>query len=156
MCTMESLFERAEKAGQLRGPATLTYPFRCSSGTIEMAMSMEHGDLRRVFGTVGGYEHLLSKEPSILGELTKEVQLTLKPAAKKSGQVSARFKVDEFVKLLGGEWPNQNNFSRLAAAIRDRRNYPLPEEEIPGSAGKSMTAQGQTKKPGSHSHDKHH
>jgi hypothetical protein len=31
----------------------------------------------------------------------------------------------------------------------------MPDPEIPGGGGKSMTAQGQTKKEGSHSHDSH-
>jgi hypothetical protein len=97
----------------------------------------------------------LSEGPASLLKMTSTVQIVIEPFGKKGGQISARFSVVECVALLGGQWPNSETFDRIACAVRERKHYPMPVPEIPGGGGKSMTAQGQTKKAGSHSHDRH-
>lgn len=59
------------------------------------------------------------------------------------------------VELLGGVYPSSETFDLILRRIHELKHYPMPEPEIAGGGGKSKTAQGQTKKPGSHSYDKH-
>jgi hypothetical protein len=140
----------------IRGPLTQTRVFTCCQGTISVCYSAEIRDLKKVLGTDNPSKWYQEAGPDILPHLTRQVQLSVKPACKSERQISARFSAAECVAVFQGEWPNDTTFSRIAAAVREKKNYPMPEPEIPGGGGKSRTAQGQTKKPGSHSHNKHH
>jgi hypothetical protein len=95
------------------------------------------------------------RDPDCLPELTDEIQIVIEPLDQRTGQVSARFSARECVELLGEKWPSSESFEQLAASVRERKAYPPPKPEIPGGGGKSLTAQGQTKKDGSHSQDRH-
>jgi hypothetical protein len=139
------------------GPLYYDWRIPCSRGEIGLHFSMELHDVKDCFGPSGfNHVNLSEEKPSLLLRLTKQVRLVVKPARKGESQASAWFTSQEVVDLFEGEWPNEKSFTRVAIAIRERRRYPVPKAEIPGSGGKSMTAQGQTKKPGSHSHNKHH
>jgi hypothetical protein len=116
---------------------------------------MMYADIRRVFGPECSSDVLWNRSPDFLAEVTDVVQVIVKPAEKGEGQVSARFPAKDLVALLGGKWPCSDNFQSIVRAICEKNHYPMPEPEIPGGGGKSMTAQGQTKKPGSHSQDRH-
>jgi len=76
---------------------------------------------------------------------SKKVRITLlgKP------QRSARFSGEEVMLMCGRNWPTADSVENVARSVRERNAYPLPEPEIPGG-GKSLGAQGQTRKPGSH------
>jgi hypothetical protein len=96
-----------------------------------------------------------NRGPDSLLELTDEIQIVIEPPDQQPGLISARFSVRECVEFLEGKWPNSESFDRIAALVRERKAYPPPEPGVPGGGGKSMTAQGQTKKDGSHSQDRH-
>jgi hypothetical protein len=89
--------------------------------------------------------------PEVLPLITTTVQVVVDT----DRQVSARFRAGECPALFEGKWPSGETFSRILRKVTERKQYPLPEPEIPGGGGKSMTAQGQTKKDGSHSQDRH-
>ena len=95
-------------------------------------------------------ERLGAIPASILHQVTLQVRVVIKT----NRQISARFTTAEILELFRGEWPNRNNFDRIFRAVNERARYPMPESEMQGGI-KSLDAQGQTKKPGSHSHDKH-
>jgi len=94
---------------------------------------------------------LRERGPEILPLITTTVQVVVKT----DRQISARFRAEECPALFEGRWPSSETFNRILRKVTERKQYPLPEPEIPGQGGKSITAQGQTKKEGSHSHDRH-
>lgn len=51
--------------------------------------------------------------------------------------------------------PTTETYEAFCRKVRERKAYPPAKVPIPCEGGKSLTAQGQTKKPGSHSQDKH-
>jgi hypothetical protein len=68
-------------------------------------------------------------------------------------QISAHFSADEVIGMLGDKWPNEDNVENIRRSVRERKYYPLIPVEPP--AEKTFDAQGQTKKPGSHSESRH-
>jgi hypothetical protein len=96
---------------------------------------------------------LLGKnDPVILYDLTEEVRLLVK-GTEGRGQQSAVFPVKEVVAILGNKWPDAENITQIRRSVADRKAYPMPGYTPPPE--KSVTAQGQTKKPGSHSESRH-
>ena len=93
--------------------------------------------------------------PSVLVDVADEFQIVIENSAPKKSRISARFTAEECVQLFAGEWPSEKSFDRIATAVRERKRYPMPKPGIPGEGGKSSSAQGQTKKDGSHSQDRH-
>jgi hypothetical protein len=70
---------------------------------------------------------------------------------------SVSFSARDFVAVLSRAEPGYlsiQDYHGIRLAVQERKNYPIPEPELPG-LGKSFEAQGQTKRPGSHSHDRH-
>lgn len=131
----------------------LTCP--CAQGKVYVHISYEHSAVKAAFG-VKASETLVAVDagPDALPKWASGVQIIVKPSDKKESQISAKLSPAECAALLGGSWPCTETFDRIARALRERRDYPLPKPEIPGGGGKSA-APGQTKKEGSHSHDRH-
>jgi hypothetical protein len=125
---------------------------QCNEGVVVLSFTPKQGS--------DPNQSLASRGPEALLELTSEVQIVIKLPNRKAGQISARFTAAECYKLLEGRVSktfelSSQVFEFLANAVHERKHYPMPAAEIPGEGGKSMTAQGQTKKPGSHSNDRH-
>ena len=129
------------------GFTSFSLRWRCKKGAVVFAFAPKPG--------TNPFNDIAGKEPEILLRLTTEIQIVIEPPARKRGRISARFLPQECVELLSKQWPCDANFDQIATAVRERKHYPMPKVEIPGGGGKSATAQGQTKKPGSHSQDKH-
>src|SRR5262249_58800449 len=89
---------------------------------------------------------------AILPLVTTRVRVTVRLAD--GGTESLSVSADEWATTLDGKFPDSENLERIRRFIQERNHYPLPEPQVPGP-GKSYQAQGQTKKPGSHSHDRH-
>lgn len=112
---------------------------RCEKGSIRLKVSALVLDPTDYFGA--------------LPPATKvEVKITPKAPAKKG--LTIKLTPREASELFDGKRPECENFDLIYRRICERKNHPLPEPEVPGG-GRSYSVQGQTKKPGSHSHDKH-
>lgn len=99
-----------------------------------------------------GVQHMCHLPPSCtLPFVTSEVRIIIKG----EHQVSAKFTGQECCEALKDAWPSADNFDDLFVAVNSRARYPMPKPEIPVEDQKSCGAQGQTKKPGSHSQDRH-
>lgn len=68
--------------------------------------------------------------------------------------MSARFTAQEIVTILGNEWPNTRNLPNIRRCVFEQKCFPIKPIDPPSE--KSLSAQGQTKKPGSHSESRHH
>lgn len=88
----------------------------------------------------------ISDDFSILCDQTSTVTFTLfgKP------QQSATFTGKEAKEICGGVWPTPDSLDNVKQSVIAQKAYPMPKPEIPGGGGKSKTAQGQTRKEGSH------
>lgn len=130
----------------------------CHNLSVPLRWKCKQGSIKLVFEPKSGidpFKVLRNREPAALLEVTSEIQIVVESHHQRD-RISARFSPAECVELLGETWPNSETFNRIARAVRERKAYPMPTPEIPGGGGKSMTAQGQTKKDGSHSQDRHH
>lgn len=96
---------------------------------------------------------LKAEGPQALCEFAEEVRLTIEIAGAARKRRSAIFSTRQVVAILGGRWPDHENIDRIRRSIEDKKAYPMPEFEPPTE--KSLGAQGQTKKPGSHSQSRH-
>lgn len=108
-------------------------------------------------GRSNASEHVMSdKPPEILPTIAQEVKLEVRwKEGKRERIISEWFSAVECVEIFRGKWPNEDNLDRILGAIQERKLNGRVMLEIPGGGGKSFEAQGQTKKDGSHSHDKH-
>src|SRR5262249_20130960 len=123
--------------------------FQCEQVAMDAAMDAEAS-------SGGPFAALRSRGPEfLLQKINVSVRIVVTPASKTERPISATFLAKECAELLKNEWPSSENFTYIERAIREKNHYPMPQPEIPGGGGKSDSAQGQTKKPGSHSHDKH-
>jgi hypothetical protein len=98
---------------------------RCQQGTITLRFSPAQDPQDRI--REEGLEALL--------RMTCQIQIVIQPAQEAGGQVSARFSAQECYQVLGGSWPSDETFDRIANAVRERKNYPMPTSEIPGGGG---------------------
>lgn len=133
------------------------WSFPCGDGTVKIRFDTDWCRTLSALGlddSISLFEidtKIVERGPEVLPLITTIVQ----GVVKSDRQVSARFRAGECPALFEGRWPSHETFNRILRKVTERKQYPLPEPEIPGEGGKSMTAQGQTKKEGSHSHDRH-
>jgi hypothetical protein len=137
------------------GTFTLTLTSQCEQGETRLRFTIEGRHVQEAALAQGiSLESLIiAQGPGLLPEITSSVHIIMKLSDAKEGQISPRLSAAECSAILKGKWPSRDTFSSIARAVRERKLYPMPKPEIPGGGGKSMTAQGQTKKEGSHSHD---
>ena len=89
-----------------------------------------------------------------LPALTHRVTITIKSPETKGKDSQLTMPVADAMEIFGGEVPCDANFTRICRRFLDRKHHgPTPPPFEP--AERSMTAQGQTKKPGSHSDGRH-
>lgn len=130
-------------------------------GTIEATCRCQQGVIKlRIDLDIPGADKVFEKFPIIpdyaaLSRITREVKIEVKPLDPSRRKLSITLPAAEAVELIGGQAPCTETFESIYRQVCGLKQYPLPEPEIPGGGGKSLTAQGQTKKPGSHSHDRH-
>jgi hypothetical protein len=127
-----------------------------SQDTVQLRKSrtFSNGDIlrcprRRYFGTeaadlIGELERRFVE----FCQLSKRVKIVLLGKLQKS----ARFSGEEFLRICGQAWPSHENIENIQRCVNA---YPLPEPGLPGG-GKSLDAQGQTRKPGSHRDNRGH
>ena len=133
------------------GECEVQYSFKCKDGRVQLRFFVDGERVKGVLGAGDWMKSLEQRGPDVLPHITQEVQLVIKT----SRQISARFTGAECAEVLCGKWPCNDTFDTILRRVTERSRYPLPKPEIPGGGGKSMTAQGQTKKPGSHSSARH-
>jgi hypothetical protein len=124
-------------------------PYHCYQATIKIAYSVN---------TKKGRELAYSRKFGFadLPLLTEKVRIEVYPATANREKFTITVSASEAVKILGPAFPSEDSLYQVMCAVYERKNYPIPEPGNPGGAGKSMMAQGQTKKPDAHSHKKHH
>lgn len=123
------------------GPTDMRWRYDCGDGEVTLA-----------FITMAGACLPPGASPDDLPRATASVQILVTPRGTGEGQFSARFSGRECAELLGGRWPCPETFGRIARQVRDRNRYGTPVADPPSPRS---AAQGQTKKDGSHSHDRH-
>lgn len=158
----DAIHEECRIPGE-RSMRASTYNFvrNHSTGLRTITMSLKSGRIQFALQTLGTFHLPEGVEPysahhhpsQEFGDLIGQIRVTV-TAAENDSQVSAEFSGEEVVAMLGDRWPDEQNFDHLHRSVVDRRCYPL-NETLPPSE-RSFTAQGQTKKPGSHSGDRHH
>jgi hypothetical protein len=124
-------------------------PYHCHHATIKISYSINTPKARELAcrGKIGYADMAL---------VTDKVRIEVYPATANREKFSITVKAAEAVKILGPSFPSEESLYQVMCEVYERKNYPIPEPGIPGGGGKSMTAQGQTKKPDAHSHKKHH
>ena len=125
------------------GTTTFSRKYRCDQGLITIRYKVEHG--------------AISPEQMIenLANLTGTVRIEVKPKNLDESPFSLTLSVAEACAFIGSETPTSETYEDFCRKVRDRKAYPPAKVPIPCEGGKSLTAQGQTKKPGSHSTDRH-
>jgi hypothetical protein len=123
--------------------------FHCHHASIKVHFSVE---------TPEGRKLVYSKQFdfSALALVTTKVRIEVFPAHVNREKFAITIPAAEAAKILAPPFPSEESLYRLMCEVYERKNFPIPEPGIPGGGGKSMTAQGQTKKPDAHSHKKHH
>ena len=134
-----------------QGLADYQLSFECVAGTVQLRFAADGSRLHAILGSGNWDARIRERGPEVLPLITTTVQIVVQT----DRQVSARYRASECLALFESMWPCNGTFSRILRGVTERKHYPLPEPGIPGEGGKSMTAQGQTKKDGSHSHDRH-
>ncbi len=104
--------------------------------------------------SLASLKRMLSEHgPNGLTSITNEVQIVIRPRKATSGQKSVRISAAECARILKGRWPNDSMLDSLDATITELRDYPVADPKPTSEV--SRDAQGQTKKPGSHSESRH-
>ncbi len=127
-------------------PPTVVATCHCDQGTIKLHMSL---DIPR--GGVG----FPSIDFAWLHKMTTKIKLEILSTDINFDKLTITLPAAEAVELIGGTKPCTETFDCIRQRVCERKRYPMPTPGIPGGGEKSLNAQGQTKKPGSHSHDKH-
>ena len=118
-----------------QGIITIRYSLRVDGSTPKLSYdNFKSPTLAKFFGTIR-----IEVRPRDITE--RPFSLTLSTAA--AGE------------LVGGVMPTTATYEDFCRKVRDRKAYPPAKAPIPCEGGNSLMAQGQTKKPGSHSQDKH-
>jgi hypothetical protein len=127
----------------------VTGVYHCNQGTIKLRFSLDSrkGDGHMVYPR--------SIDFSALNLITTKVRIEILPADINQDRLTITVPASEAVEIMGGREPSTETFHKIHCHVCERKRYPLPKAEIPGGGGKSMSAQGQTKKPDAHSHAKH-
>jgi hypothetical protein len=143
--------------------ATVVLLFPCGVGTITLRFQRSGSGpsspwlgLENITGTVTPREReeAWARFFATLSSITGEICV----AAKSSDgpQVSTTFSTFEFVEILNGEFPNEENFPRIEDAIRRQQAARSGSLPLSGGGGYGGSAQGQTRKPGSHRDNRGH
>ena len=127
----------------------------CEQGKIHVQFDTDGIALKTVLGQNTLSEVIRAQGPEVFLRISSAVRIIVEWSSGTEGQISARFEPAECYAIFNGKWPDSDSFSRVERAVRGEKLSPTPEPEIPGGGDKSRTAQGQTKKEGSHSHDRH-
>jgi len=127
-------------------PLTVVATCQCEQGTIKLQMVL---DIPRSGSGLPNIDY------AALQQITSKVRIEILPVAMDQDKLTLTLPAAEAVELIGGAQPCTESFESIRRQVCERKRYPLPKPDIPGGGEKSLTAQGQTKKPGSHSHDKH-
>jgi hypothetical protein len=90
-----------------------------------------------------------------LYRLAGKIIIHVRPRDKSAEILRLTMQLSEGATFFADGFPTTETYEAFCRKVRDRKRYPPAKVEIPCEGGKSLTAQGQTKKPGSHSHDKH-
>ena len=90
-----------------------------------------------------------------LAKLSGTARIEVKPKSLTETPFSLTLSVAEACAFVGSETPTTETYEAFCRKVRDRKAYPPAKVPIPCEGGKSLTVQGQTKKPGSHSTDRH-
>jgi hypothetical protein len=124
---------------------------KCKRGKVILAFSTTPKHVKAKLGSYDWNILLKERSPEILtsiADMIKVIVVTEK-------QQSAYFKSTECSDLFDGKWPCDDNFDRILRMVTERKRYPISPPEPPGIERKTLDAQGQTKKGGSHSQDRH-
>lgn len=137
-------------AARLPGTRT-TIPFLCRNGVVKVSFTRDKvlpADLKN-------WNDLpLGETLQALPAIAHRVTLMIQSPETKNKEVQLTMPVADALEILGGEAPSEANFTRICRRFLDRKHHGgnPPRYEL---AEKSMSAQGQTKKPGSHSDGRH-
>jgi hypothetical protein len=130
---------------------TTTCPFLCRDGVIKISFARD----KVLPASLGKWTEFAPYELlQVLDQLTHRVTMTIKSPETKNKEVQLTMPIADAVEILGGEVPSDSNFTRICRRFLDRKHHGGASPAVE-PAERSMNAQGQTKKPGSHSHDKH-
>lgn len=132
----------------LGGNSTTEFTFKCNceQGKIYVRFKLSISRQQR--------NELKSIDWGALQSIADKVQIRIVPADPRREKLTLTLPASEAVEVFGSVRPCTDTYEQVYSRVLERKRYPMPKPEIPGG-GKSSTAQGQTKKPGSHSHDKH-
>jgi hypothetical protein len=130
-------------------PLRMRSLYHCHQASIKVCFSVKKPK---------GRELVFSKQfdYSALALVTTTVRIEVFPAHVNREKFALTIPAAEAAKLLAPPFPSEESLYRVMCEVYERKNFPIPDPGIPGGGGKSMTAQGQTKKPDAHSHKKHH
>lgn len=128
-------------------PIKLRCPCHCAQGTIILEFALDLPQSKP-----GGW--LSDVEFSQLHLRTSKVTLHVIPVDMNDESFKVTASAVDAVVIIDGVRPTTESYPAIRERVRARLGSP---PQTPGSdrSEKSFTAQGQTKKPGSHSHDKH-
>jgi hypothetical protein len=129
----------------------MTIPFLCQDGVVKVSFARD----KILPSQVKDWNDLLIGETlEALTSIAHRVTITIRSPETKNKEVQLTMPVADAMEIFGGEVPSDANFTRICRRFLDRKHHggnPLPSEP----AERSMSAQGQTKKPGSHSEGRH-
>lgn len=145
-------------------PVSVSWTFQCKQGTVRLRFSKDipiTEETRKAMGgsyvtetdDKGGFRRGYPVDAfSSLPFMTTKVRIEIVPIDINASKVTATVPTAEAMKMFGGAPPTDETYDEIMRKVRERRSPPTTGD-VPGLV--SLTAQGQTKKPGSHSHDKH-
>lgn len=87
--------------------------------------------------------------------LVGKIVIEVRPRDKSGEILRLTMRLSEGAAFFADGFPTTETYEAFCRKVRDRKAHPPAKVPIPCEGGKSLTAQGQTKKPGSHSQDKH-
>ena len=130
------------------GTVTFSRKCKCGQGLITIRYKLEDDDTKPELSTEN------FKSPT-LAKWTGTIRIEVKPYDAAETPYSLFLSTAEACDFVGGDMPTTETYEAFCRKVRERKAYPPAKVPIPCEGGKSLTAQGQTKKPGSHSTDRH-
>lgn len=140
--------EAASDYVQFSGTTRINRKCRCDQGLITILYVL------KTDGTTPKISYDNFKSPT-LTKFFGTIKIEVKPREVTESPFSLTLSVAEMEDLVGGDMPTTETYEAFCRKVRERKAYPPAKVPIPGGGEKSLTAQGQTKKPGSHSTDRH-
>jgi hypothetical protein len=145
-------------------PMSESWTYQCRQGTVRLRFARDIPQTDESRKAVGGSYVTETNakggfvrgypvtEFASLPLLTTKIRIEIVPIDINASKVTATVPAVEAMEIFDGLPPSDETYDEVLRQVRDRRSPP-PTGTVPGLI--SLTAQGQTKKPGSHSHDKH-